>query len=198
MGKSTATASSLPGTVVVTEKLVYLCHCPFIDIRVMLARQRILCDELVNRPNVTPWVMIWPSLMLPVAAQPRPCMRPCPSFFPSPPLLAPHRSPPIACAVDPCFSASCGFRGVDDLRDGIIRTPLSPMITFRDDPLRVLRAVRFAARFGFALHEVMCTFRETFWKSGRRVDVSAARWRAGQSRAPRSQFDHRHTLGLHV
>ncbi|CAM9318063.1 unnamed protein product [Ectocarpus sp. 12 AP-2014] len=44
-------------------------------------------------------------------------------------------------------------RGVDDLRDGIIRTPLSPMITFRDDPLRVLRAVRFAARFGFALHE---------------------------------------------
>ncbi|CAB1113427.1 unnamed protein product [Ectocarpus sp. CCAP 1310/34] len=44
-------------------------------------------------------------------------------------------------------------RGVNDLRDGIIRTPLSPMITFRDDPLRVLRAVRFAARFGFALHE---------------------------------------------
>lgn len=46
------------------------------------------------------------------------------------------------------------FRGVDDLRDGIIRTPLSPMITFQDDPLRVLRAVRFAARFGFTLHEV--------------------------------------------
>lgn len=46
-----------------------------------------------------------------------------------------------------------GFRGVDDLRDGIIRTPLSPMITFQDDPLRVLRAVRFAARFGFTLHE---------------------------------------------
>eukprot|EP00752_Nemacystus_decipiens_P004071 g3726.t1 len=47
-------------------------------------------------------------------------------------------------------------RGVDDLRDGIIRTPLSPMITFRDDPLRVLRAVRFAARFGFTLHEDLC------------------------------------------
>lgn len=36
----------------------------------------------------------------------------------------------------------------------MIRTPLSPMLTFRDDPLRVLRAVRFAARFGFTLHEV--------------------------------------------
>eukprot|EP00903_Cladosiphon_okamuranus_P016856 g15544.t1 len=44
-------------------------------------------------------------------------------------------------------------RGMDDLRGGIIRTPLSPMITFQDDPLRVLRAVRFAARFGFTLHE---------------------------------------------
>lgn len=43
---------------------------------------------------------------------------------------------------------------MDDLRDGIIRTPLSPLITFRDDPLRVLRAIRFAARFGFTLHEV--------------------------------------------
>lgn len=46
------------------------------------------------------------------------------------------------------------FRGVDDLRDGIIRTPLPPMTTFQDDPLRVLRAVRFAARFGFTLHDV--------------------------------------------
>lgn len=41
-----------------------------------------------------------------------------------------------------------------DLRDGIIRTPLPPMVTFHDDPLRLLRAVRFAARFGFTLHDV--------------------------------------------
>ncbi len=52
-----------------------------------------------------------------------------------------------------CSPAGC-LRGVEDLRDGIIRTPLSPMITFQDDPLRVLRAIRFAARFGFTLHEV--------------------------------------------
>jgi len=43
------------------------------------------------------------------------------------------------------------LRGLDDLRDGIIRTPLDPMETFTDDPLRVLRAVRFASRFGFEL-----------------------------------------------
>jgi len=40
-------------------------------------------------------------------------------------------------------------KGLDDLRDGIIRTPLPPKETFQDDPLRVLRCVRFASRFGF-------------------------------------------------
>ncbi|KAF9259624.1 transfer RNA nucleotidyltransferase [Marasmius fiardii PR-910] len=40
-------------------------------------------------------------------------------------------------------------RGLDDLRDGIVRTPLSPKDTFIDDPLRVLRCIRFASRFGF-------------------------------------------------
>ncbi|KXZ51705.1 hypothetical protein GPECTOR_11g154 [Gonium pectorale] len=43
-------------------------------------------------------------------------------------------------------------RGLQDLRDGLIRTPLPPMETFLDDPLRVLRAVRFGTRFGFRLH----------------------------------------------
>ncbi|CAI5474566.1 unnamed protein product [Closterium sp. Yama58-4] len=44
-------------------------------------------------------------------------------------------------------------RGISDLNGGIIRTPLPPHQTFLDDPLRVLRAVRFAARFGFSLDE---------------------------------------------
>lgn len=44
-------------------------------------------------------------------------------------------------------------RAFDDLRDGILRTPLAPRITFFDDPLRMLRAVRFAARFGFTIEE---------------------------------------------
>src|SRR5262249_53839909 len=40
---------------------------------------------------------------------------------------------------------------MQDLRAGILRTPLEPRITFYDDPLRMLRAVRFAARFGFEI-----------------------------------------------
>ncbi|MCG9895766.1 MAG: CCA tRNA nucleotidyltransferase [Fimbriimonadaceae bacterium] len=39
--------------------------------------------------------------------------------------------------------------GLADLREGILRTPLDPAQTFRDDPLRMLRAVRFRVRFGF-------------------------------------------------
>jgi len=34
--------------------------------------------------------------------------------------------------------------GIDDLKNGIIRTPLEPLKTFVDDPLRVLRTIRFA------------------------------------------------------
>lgn len=41
--------------------------------------------------------------------------------------------------------------GVADLTSGIIRTPADPVETFVDDPLRILRAVRFAAKFNFAL-----------------------------------------------
>jgi poly(A) polymerase len=41
--------------------------------------------------------------------------------------------------------------GYVDLRAGLIRTPLGPRITFYDDPLRMLRAVRFAARLGFEI-----------------------------------------------
>ncbi|MQL75523.1 hypothetical protein Taro_007904, partial [Colocasia esculenta] len=43
--------------------------------------------------------------------------------------------------------------GVEDLKCGIIITPLPPKATFLDDPLRVLRAIRFGARFGFTLDE---------------------------------------------
>ncbi|KAG6508943.1 hypothetical protein ZIOFF_034325 [Zingiber officinale] len=44
-------------------------------------------------------------------------------------------------------------RGVQDLRNGYVVTPLPPKATFLDDPLRVLRAIRFGARFEFSLDE---------------------------------------------
>ncbi|KAI5991484.1 hypothetical protein EDD15DRAFT_2169291 [Pisolithus albus] len=42
-------------------------------------------------------------------------------------------------------------KGLHDLRNGVVRTPLPPLQTFRDDPLRVIRCVRFASRFGFEM-----------------------------------------------
>lgn len=45
------------------------------------------------------------------------------------------------------------FNGIQDLRDGLIRTPLEPSITYSDDPLRMMRAVRFATQLNFTIVE---------------------------------------------
>ena len=45
------------------------------------------------------------------------------------------------------------FYGIEDLEDGIICTPLDPDITFSDDPLRMMRCVRFATQLRFMIEE---------------------------------------------
>lgn len=52
-------------------------------------------------------------------------------------------------------------RGMNDLDNGILRTPLPPIKTFLDDPLRILRLIRFASKFNFAIEpETLDAMRE--------------------------------------
>ena len=56
------------------------------------------------------------------------------------------------CVNSGCFGELVDFyNGVQDLHDRVIRTPLDPDITFSDDPLRMMRAIRFATQLDFTI-----------------------------------------------
>ena len=60
------------------------------------------------------------------------------------------------------------FNGVEDLENQVIRTPLDPDITYSDDPLRMMRAIRFAAQLGFTIEKNSL---ESITRNKERIDI---------------------------
>jgi len=60
------------------------------------------------------------------------------------------------------------FKGFEDLKNKVIRTPLDPVRTFSDDPLRIMRAIRFASQLNFSIE--MCTL-EAIHQEAHRLDI---------------------------
>ena len=60
------------------------------------------------------------------------------------------------------------FEGMDDLKNGILKTPLEPDLTFSDDPLRMMRAIRFATQLNFKI-EINCL--ESILRQSHRIEI---------------------------
>lgn len=71
------------------------------------------------------------------------------------------------CLIDP-------FNGLEDLEMGVIRSVGYPKQRFKEDPLRILRAIRFACRFGFKIEEN--TLKKMQRMAIHILDISKERW----------------------
>ena len=60
------------------------------------------------------------------------------------------------------------FNGLEDLKNKIIRTPIDPVATYSDDPLRMMRAIRFAAQLNF---DILPESFEAIQKNAHRMDI---------------------------
>lgn len=63
------------------------------------------------------------------------------------------------------------FSGLDDLKNKLIRTPLDPVVTYSDDPLRMLRAIRFAAQLNFTIEPPSF---EAICRENKRIEIITA------------------------
>ncbi|MBR1427747.1 MAG: HD domain-containing protein [Prevotella sp.] len=91
------------------------------------------------------------------------------------------------------------FNGLYDMEDGIIRTPLDPDITFSDDPLRMLRCIRFATQLNFYIEDD--TFNALQRNAARLKIISGERIademnKIMMSRHPSTGFDYLYRSGL--
>ena len=73
-----------------------------------------------------------------------------------------------------------------DIEAEVVRTPTDPLLTFQDDGLRMLRAIRFAARFGYQIHPV--TWKAMRQRASRINDVNPDRTRVISSERIRDEF----------
>ncbi|PNP41293.1 hypothetical protein TGAMA5MH_07166 [Trichoderma gamsii] len=93
--------------------------------------------------------------------------------------------------------------GIRDMEAKIIRTPLEPYQTFIDDPLRVLRLIRFAARLGFTIDETSTKFMnnkdilEALRKKISRERVGVELEKMLKGKTPRSALEIINRLGLY-